>query len=436
MNSFYIKNSTQLNTFIYYFGKRLMESWAKNSDIYQKIKLDSDIEFQTFVNKECSTIMKNKQIKTNTFLSIGSTNKKDFRMSGRRDKKHSIVYIMPPNQPCLIEFKNKKIFIILIERGNPVQGCPYPKMYEELYMKTSLTESEMIELYSEASNYYEKIISSENSNIDNKIRISVFEDGYWETLNYKPFRSFDTICLPKKDLNNIINDIKYFMDEKTERRYAKLGIPFKRNYLLEGLPGTGKSSLIHSIASELNHDICVLTFHSKIDDITMMRALRSIEDKNILVLEDIDSLFVERKKNDDHKNRISFSGLLNCLDGLGHKHGLITIMTTNYKVNLDSALIRPGRIDYMMKFTYTTKEQIKMMFYNFMNLNEENDEKNYFTKFYKSFKDLSISITTSLLQQYLFIYLDKPEKAIENINELKDLRDKSFDKNEEKNLYS
>ena len=434
MNSFYIKSSTQLNTFINYFGKRLMESWKENSDIYQK-KLDSDIEFQTFVNEECAEIMKNKPIKTNTFLAIGSTNKKDFRMSGRRDKKHNIVYIMPPNQPNMIEFKNKKIFAIMIERGNPVEGCPYPQMYKELYIKTSLTESEMIELYSEASNYCEKIISSENGNIDDKIRISVFEEGYWETLNYKPFRSFDTICLPKKELNNIIDDIKYFMDEKTEKRYAKLGIPFKRNYLLEGLPGTGKSSLIHSIASELNHDICVLTFHSKINDITMMRALRSIEDKNILVLEDIDSLFVERKKNDDHKNRISFSGLLNCLDGLGHKHGLITIMTTNYKVNLDSALIRPGRIDYMMKFTYATKEQIKMMFYNFMNLNEENDENNYFNKFYNSFKNLSISITTSLLQQYLFIYLDKPEKAIENINELKDLRDKSFDKNEEKNLY-
>lgn len=434
MNSFSVKSSTQLNTFVNYFGKKLIENWGENNNEYKE-KIDSDIEFQNFVNIECSKIMKDKPIKTNTFLEIGSTNKKDFRMLGKRDKKHNIVYVMPPNQPIYINFKNKKIFAILIEIGNPVEGCPYPKIYKELHLKTSLNESEMVELFSEASNYCEKIISSENGNIDDKIRISIFEEGYWETLNYKPYRSFDTICLPKKDLNNIINDIKHFMDEQTENRYNKLGIPFKRNYLLEGLPGTGKSSLIHSIASELNHDICVLTFHSKINDITMMRALRSIDDKNILVLEDIDSLFVERKKHDEDKNRISFSGLLNCLDGLGHKHGLITIMTTNYKTNLDSALIRPGRIDYMMKFDYATKEQIKMMFYNFMNLNEENDENNYFNKFYTSFRKLSLSITTSLLQQYLFIYLDKPVKAIENINDLKVLRDKSFDKNQEKNLY-
>ena len=37
------------------------------------------------------------------------------------------------------------------------------------------------------------------------------------------------------------------------------------------------------------------------------------------------------------------------------KHGLITIMTTNYKLNLDKALIRPGRVDYILHFDFMKK---------------------------------------------------------------------------------
>ena len=72
---------------------------------------------------------------------------------------------------------------------------------------------------------------------------------------------------------------------------------------------------------------------------------------SILLLEDIDSLFVERKANDSNKSLVSFSGILNVLDGMGRKSGLITFMTTNYKENLDKALIRPSRVDFQMNFT-------------------------------------------------------------------------------------
>lgn len=435
MNTFIIKNSFQLNYYISYFGSLLKEEWTHGFSNYEK-KCQEDEDYNEFVSNECQKFMDNKEIDIKTFLTLFNCKKRDFRSKNKtRNKKHKITYAIPPNQPLKIEYNDKKMYVILVEKGLPVDGHPFPILYQELYIKNNLSENEMIELYSKAQEYHEKNISDEFSHLEDKIRVSVFEEGYWETLNYKPYRSFDTICLPKKQLNKIITDLKNFMDPKTEERYSKLGLPFKRNYLLEGLPGTGKSSLIHAIASELNYDICVLTFHAKIDDVTMMKALRNIEDKNILVLEDIDSLFIERKKSDNHKNRISFSGLLNCLDGLAHKHGLITIMTTNYKMNLDSALIRPGRIDYMMNFDFANKEQIETMFYNFMSLNKSSDKENYFSQFYSAFKDLSIKITTSLLQQYLYIYIDKPKEAIDNIFDLKELHQKSFDKNADKQLY-
>lgn len=47
----------------------------------------------------------------------------------------------------------------------------------------------------------------------------------------------------------------------------------------------------------------------------------------------------------DGLNRVTFSGLLNCLDGVASTEARILFMTTNYLERLDPALVRPGRVD-------------------------------------------------------------------------------------------
>ncbi len=49
----------------------------------------------------------------------------------------------------------------------------------------------------------------------------------------------------------------------SEEWYADRGIPFRRGYLLHGVPGSGKTSLIHAVAGALGLDIYVISLSSK-----------------------------------------------------------------------------------------------------------------------------------------------------------------------------
>lgn len=61
-------------------------------------------------------------------------------------------------------------------------------------------------------------------------------------------------------------------------------------------------------------------------------------------------------------SRITLSGLLNALDGVGAQEGRILFATTNKYSALDPALIRPGRMDLHVEFTWASQAQAKELF--------------------------------------------------------------------------
>lgn len=67
----------------------------------------------------------------------------------------------------------------------------------------------------------------------------------------------------------------------------------------------------------------------------------------------------------DQRSLLTLSGLLNALDGLVAQTGRVIIATTNYIERLDPALLRPGRVDFKVRFRYATKSQMVRGFTTF-----------------------------------------------------------------------
>lgn len=95
--------------------------------------------------------------------------------------------------------------------------------------------------------------------------------------------------------------------------------------------------------------------------------------QSIILLEDIDAAFASREDTQQQKaaydglNRVTFSGLLNALDGVASTEARIVFMTTNYLSRLDPALIRPGRVDLKEFVGHCTRHQLEQMYRRFYN---------------------------------------------------------------------
>ena len=255
----------------------------------------------------------------------------------------------------------------------------------------------------------------------------IWDESYWDDIARRKKRPLSTISLENTG-DELLAELKDFLSPETEELYETLGVNYKKNYLFEGVPGTGKTSLIFALASELDLDIAILHFDSKLTDVRFMQAIQRMPKKSILVIEDVDHLFIERKKNDEYKNAITFSGILNVLDGFGSLHKQLTFITTNHECILDSAFKRPGRIDRTVHFDYSSKTQIEHMYNRFMP-----DQKDNFKSLYKKIKHCKI--TTAVLQTFLFQWR-QCENIIDHADELIELAGKNEYNKTGANMFS
>jgi len=100
-------------------------------------------------------------------------------------------------------------------------------------------------------------------------------------------------------------------------------------------------------------------------DETFNTCIQVAPKKALIVLEDIDAYFRKDRKTNHQSCPLTFSGLLNGLDGVGNTDGQIFIITTNFIDRLDEALIRSGRVDLKIEFPMMTLDLAVDMFLKF-----------------------------------------------------------------------
>ncbi len=200
-----------------------------------------------------------------------------------------------------------------------------------------------------------------------QLRVFMPDEGAaWREVARKTPRPLESVILDGTLREDIAADVRAFLADHD--RYLALGAPYRRGYLLHGPSGSGKSSLIEAVAGAHRRDLYVLNLaRAGLDDVRLNQLLLSVPPRGAVLIEDCDAVFHHRERTPDSKGAVmaslvTFSGLLNALDGVGTKDGQIVFMTTNYVERLDEALIRPGRVDFAAYVGNATRAQAAAMF--------------------------------------------------------------------------
>lgn len=200
--------------------------------------------------------------------------------------------------------------------------------------------------------------------------------------------------------------------------------------------------------------------------------------RSIILLEDVDAAFVSRDDTQAVKtayeglSRVTFSGLLNTLDGVASSEARVVFMTTNYleryslflylitcfssrfsplplplsipyfllsspllifspsfplplfplllpslsppPLRLDPALIRPGRVDMKVLIDYASKHQLEQMFQRFypkLSLGKSR----YFAELVL---ERGKNVSMAQIQGYFMFYKSEPEEVMNNIDKI------------------
>ena len=208
---------------------------------------------------------------------------------------------------------------------------------------------------------------------------------YPETIKFNSSKSFDNLFFDGKE--ELIKRLDSFVNRD---KYKALGLPETLGILFHGAPGTGKTSCIKAIAQYLDMSLVIVPMNQiktkkRLEELFFSSRISTPQEKRIYVFEEIDcngwenivrdrSLIKEeveenesenalvdkitnaiqaRKKQiqkDKDEDKLTLGGILEIIDGLVECPGRVIIMTTNHKEHLDSALLRPGRIDIEIEF--------------------------------------------------------------------------------------
>ncbi len=239
---------------------------------------------------------------------------------------------------------------------------------EKKQVDESMSSMMMLETYSITCLYWSRdiamnllrtVVNSFSIQETGEVPIYQWQWGYWHSNTAQPKKDMRKLVLRDGLAEEIKEDMEQFLGSSDW--YESMQIPYQRGYLFTGPAGTGKTTLASCLASEYNLRLCILDMTDITDDGELRRALTSSPGRSVVMIEDFDSFFKGRK-NLRSNSKVTFSGLLNAINGVVNNQGRILILTTNREDTVDPALARMGRIDRRFHLDYADADQASRLF--------------------------------------------------------------------------
>ncbi|KAI5286099.1 hypothetical protein KEM54_000065 [Ascosphaera aggregata] len=275
---------------------------------------------------------------------------------------HTQFSLIPGPGKHILRYRNAFIFVDR-QREAKSRDLTTGNPWETVTLTTLYAHRDVFqELFQEAHDYAEKVQEGKTV-IYNSWGVEWKQFG-----NPRRKRPLDSVILDEGVKEKLVNDIKDFLESGSW--YYDRGIPYRRGYLLHGPPGSGKSSFIQALAGELDYDIAILNLSERgLTDDRLNHLLTIIPPRTLVLLEDVDAAFGNRRVQSDEDGyrgaNVTFSGLLNALDGVASAEERVLFLTTNHVDRLDGALVRPGRVDMTVRLGEATRYQVTMLWRRF-----------------------------------------------------------------------
>lgn len=252
----------------------------------------------------------------------------------------------------LLRYKNA---FMLVNRVRETKQTDAGKPWETVTLTTLYSQRHIFEdLFLEAHQLAQR-------SVEGKTIVYTARTSSWERFGEpRRKRPLESVILDEGVKERIVEDLKDFL--RSERWYSDRGIPYRRGYLLHGPPGSGKSSFIQALAGDLDYNIAILNLSERgLTDDRLNYLLTIIPKRTLVLLEDVDAAFANRRTQSEADGyrgaNVTFSGLLNALDGVASAEERVLFLTTNHVERLDSALVRPGRVDMTVRLGEATRYQ-------------------------------------------------------------------------------